>query len=108
MKYFRFTDPGYKLHRPKARCSNIVGGHNALIAIEEDVYGSASPGLDEKFKGCKKKCNEIEECRFFAIRLTKNDCELFRSCNEFVDQGGKNSLTFSKRIKGTEYIIRYL
>jgi hypothetical protein len=71
MKYFRFADPGYKLHRPEKRCSEIVG--DQFIASEEDVVGVASPGWDEKFKGCKQKCNGNEECRFFTIRSNKTD-----------------------------------
>ena len=100
LKLFRFADPGYRLHLPKARCANVHGDHTALIVQEQDVTESTSPGLDEKFKGCKTKCDEVEECRYFSIRSTQNDCYLFRSCDVLVPIADY-ALLFSKQIKGT-------
>ena len=76
-----------------------IGAYKAFISKGEAVVGSTNPGLDEKFKGCKAQCSDIEECRFFIVTKEENDCQLFRSCTDFSEDG--EGLVYAKLIKST-------
>ena len=77
------------------------GGSNI---ISNEGVGLTTPGLDNRFKECRLKCNDIEECRFFLVKMEITSCILYKSCDA-IRKADNGMITFAKLVKGTHHFL---